>query len=142
MDTKHVCFIRYNRKTFLIFEKKIFRFMFGLSVEINIIEWKIRNNANIKELFQKSNIIYEIRKRRLFWTMLKNRLTYILGIIWQSRRKIPIRRPRLKWEVQVIKDMKPVIVDVDWRVLAIDRKRWYNIYLSVRSCKLTTKKKK
>jgi len=82
--------------------------------------------VEIRELYQKPNIVDDIRKRRLFWA----------GHAWRKERALihkvlcgspegvrPLSRPRLRWEDPVSKDVVRVEPDADWRVLAEDRER-------------------
>lgn len=49
------------------FERKILRSIFGPCIDANTGEWRIRNKAENKEMYQKPNIVDEIRKRQLLW---------------------------------------------------------------------------
>jgi hypothetical protein len=60
-------FHKIQQNTLLVFERKILRSIFGPCIERNTEEWRIRHNVEIKELYQKPNIVNDIRKRRLFW---------------------------------------------------------------------------
>jgi hypothetical protein len=51
----------------LVFEQKVLMSIFGPCIDRNTGEWRIRHNVEIRELYQKPNIVDDIRKRRLFW---------------------------------------------------------------------------
>jgi hypothetical protein len=53
-----------------VFERKIVRKIYGpcLSyIDSDTVEWRIRHNDKLKNLFQKPDIISEINRRRLMW---------------------------------------------------------------------------
>lgn len=41
--------------------------VFGPYIDRNTGEWRIRHNIEIRDLYQKSNIVDDLRKRRLFY---------------------------------------------------------------------------
>jgi len=63
-----------GRKKILILERKILRKIFEPVKDSASGKWRKRKSAKLKSLFQSTNIIDEIRKRRLQWA----------GLAWRS----------------------------------------------------------
>lgn len=51
-----------------MFGRKILSRIFGPYIDSDTGEWKIRHDEELKNLFQRPEIITEIMKRRLMWT--------------------------------------------------------------------------
>jgi len=51
-----------------VFERKILRRIYGPCIDSNTGEWRIRHNDELKNLFQKLDIIADIMRKRLMWT--------------------------------------------------------------------------
>lgn len=58
---------------------------------MNKYEYRIRNNVEIKDMYQKPNIVVTIRKN-----MTKSQITYILSTIWHSSKKKNNRKTKIK----------------------------------------------
>jgi hypothetical protein len=54
-----------SEQALLIFEKKIFRRIYGLKYEVG--EWKIRTNREVEELNKGENIVKWIKGQRISW---------------------------------------------------------------------------
>jgi|UniRef100_A0A2S2QEQ6 hypothetical protein len=50
-----------------VFERKILRRIYAPCIDSDTGEWRIRHNDELKNLFQKPDIIVEITRRRLMW---------------------------------------------------------------------------
>jgi hypothetical protein len=90
--------------------------------------------VEIRELYQKPNIVDGIRKKWLFWAghAWRKEGAFIHKILCGSPEGVrPLGRPRLRWKDQVSKDVERVELDADWRLLVEDRERWHGICLSV-----------
>lgn len=108
-------------------------------------KWRVRNNAEIKYTYQKPDIVDEIRKWRLLWRpghacRKAGSLMYQVQCSTPVAKK-PIGRPRLRWEDQMVRDVKQIVPDEEWRVLAMQRERWRSVCLSVWSWRPITVKK-
>jgi hypothetical protein len=78
-------------------------------------------------LFQKSDIISEINRRRLMWAgcVWRKEGSLIKAVIKENPTgKRPLGRPRLRWKDRIKKDVKAVEPNTQWREAAEDRKRW------------------
>ena len=89
--------------------------------------WRIKTNQEISDILKGKNIIRFIKKQRLKW------LGHVEGMIednivkkikkWKPMSKRPRRRPKLRWEDDVLEDMKSMNLR-NWRTVAQDRERW------------------
>lgn len=85
-------------------------------------------------MYQMSDIIREIKKKRLQWARHAWRKEGTLIRMVQCRTpqgKRPLGRPRLRWEDQVRKDVQVTDPSAEWKVLALDRVKWQVICLNV-----------
>jgi len=48
-----------------IFEKKILRRIFGPCMDENTEQWSIRKNKELEQLYERPDIVQEIKKRQL-----------------------------------------------------------------------------
>lgn len=72
-------------------------------------------------LFQKVNVIKEIRKRRLMWAWRKTK-SYIQRVIEkESVERRPNCRPYLIWEDIIKKDVEALVLNRRLRKFSIDR---------------------
>jgi hypothetical protein len=111
----------------LIFERKIFRRMYGPKYEDG--EWKSRTNRELEELSKGENIVKWIKGQRISWLghlermeedrMPKNIFTQELE---GTRRR---GRPR-KGQREVERDLQVLGVR-RWREMVIDREQWKGI---------------
>jgi hypothetical protein len=93
----------------VIFESKIIRKIFSLKNNTDNNEYERRTNAELKELFDKTDIVGVLKSRRLSWTrhvwIAKDRLVNEVTM-WKPDRKRPIGWPRQRWSNRVKKDLK------------------------------------
>jgi exonuclease III len=117
-----------------VFERKVLRKIYGAHFDAQTNEWRRLHNDELQSLFQRPNIIKEIKKRRLVWAghAWRKHESLIKKVIEENpvgRR--PLGRPRLRWEDCVKKDTETVEPNSHWRDLAEDRDRWQYVYLEV-----------
>ncbi|KAL4103846.1 hypothetical protein QTP88_019181 [Uroleucon formosanum] len=83
-----------------VFERKILRRIYGPCIDSETGEWRIRHNDELKNLFQKPDIISEINRRRLMWAghAWRKEGSFIKAVIKENPTgKRPLGRPRL-WD--------------------------------------------
>jgi hypothetical protein len=112
----------------LIFERKIFRRIYGLKYENG--EWKSRANRELEEMSKGENIVKWIKGQRISWLghlermeedrMPKKIFTRELEV---TRRR---GRPRKRWKEEVERDLQ-VLGMRRWRELVADGKKWKDI---------------
>jgi hypothetical protein len=117
-----------EEQALLIFEKKIFRRIYGPKYEDG--EWKSRKNRELKELSKGENIVKWIKGQRISWLghlerMDENRMHK--KIFTQELKNMRRRgRPRKGWREEVERDLHVLGVR-RWRELMIDREKWRGI---------------
>jgi len=117
-----------EEQALLIFERKIFRRIYGPKYEDG--EWKSRTNRELEELSKGENIVKWIKGQRISWLghlermeegrMPKKIFTQELE---GSRRR---GRPRKGWRKEVERDLQVMGVR-RWRDLVVDREKWRGI---------------
>jgi len=112
----------------LIFERKIFRRIFGPKYEDG--EWKGRPNRELEELSKGENIVKWIKEQRISWLghlerMEEDRMPKKIFTqeLEGTRRR---GRPRKGWREEVERDLQVLGVR-RWRELVIDRDKWRGI---------------
>ena len=86
-------------------------------------EWRKLHNAELHALHSSSNIIRNLKSRRLRWAghiarMQQFRNAYRV-LVGKPESKRPLRRPRRRWEDNIKMDLREVGCDPrDWIVLA------------------------
>ncbi|KAJ4426336.1 hypothetical protein ANN_27150 [Periplaneta americana] len=92
-------------------------------------EWKKLHNAELHALYSSSDIIRNIKSRRLKWAghvacMGECRNAYSV-LVRRPKGKRPLGRPRHRWEDNIKMDLREVgYDDREWINLAQDRDRW------------------
>jgi hypothetical protein len=112
----------------LIFERKIFRRIYGCKYENG--EWKSRMNRELEEINKGENIAKWIKGQRISWLghlermeedrMPRKVFTQELEVTRRSG------RPRKGWKEEVERDLQVLGVRI-WRELVTDRKKWRDI---------------
>ena len=90
----------------------------------------------LHNLYRNADIIKTLRLRRLLWAghrawMGDGRNTHML-LLEKSERKRPRGRPKIGWEDNIIRDLKEVDYEVDWKTLAQDRMTWHAYVMNFR----------
>jgi hypothetical protein len=117
-----------KEQTLLIFERKIFKIMYGPKYEDG--KWKSRTNRELEVMSKGENIVKWIKGQRISWLghlermeedrMLKNIFTLQLEGTKQRG------RPWKGWREEVERDLQVLGVR-RWRELVIDRTKWRGI---------------
>jgi hypothetical protein len=112
----------------LIFERKIFRRIFGPKYENG--EWKSRTNRELKEMNGGENIVKWIKGQRIRWLghlerMEENRMPKKIFTqeLEGTRRR---GRPRKRWKEEVERDLHVLGVR-GWREFVTDKRKWRDI---------------
>jgi len=112
----------------LIFERKIFRRIYGAKYENG--EWKSGTNRELEEMSIGENIVKWIKGQRISWLghlerMEEDRMPK--KIFTQELEGMRRRgRPRKRWEEEGESDLRVMGVR-RWRELLADRKKWKDI---------------
>jgi hypothetical protein len=117
-----------EEQVLLIFERKIFRRMYGLKYEDG--EWKSRTNRELEELSKGENIVKWIKRQRISWLGRLERIEED----WMSKKIFTQElegtrrrgRHRKEWREEVERDLQVLGVR-RWRELVIDREKWRSI---------------
>ena len=112
-----------EEQTVLIFERKIFRRIYGAKYENG--EWKSRTNRELEEMSKGENIVKWIIGQRISWLghlerMEEDRMPKKIFTqkLEGTRRR---GRPRKRWKEEVERDLQVLGVR-RWRKLVMDRK--------------------
>jgi hypothetical protein len=96
-------------KKLLIFERKIMRKIFG-PTKTDDGYWRIKTNQEISDILKGQNIIGFIKKQRLNWLGHVERMTEDNNVKkikrWKPMSKRPTGRPKLRWEDDVLGDIR------------------------------------
>jgi len=123
-----------EEQTLLIFERKIFRRIYGPKYEDG--EWKSRTIRELEELSKGENIVKWIKGQRISWLghlkrMEEDRMPK--KIFTQELERTRRRgRPRKGWREEVERDLQVLGVR-RWRELVIDRDKWRGIVRQVKA---------
>jgi len=117
-----------EEKALLIFERKIFRRIYGPKYENG--ERNSRTNRELEDMSKGQNIVKWIKWQRISWLghlerMEEDRMPKKIFIqeMEGTRRR---RRPRKRWTEEVQRDLQMLGVR-RWRELVADRKKWKDI---------------
>ena len=120
--------IKKDEQVRLVFERKIFRRIYGLKYENG--EWKSRTNRELEEMSKEENIVKWIKGQRINWLghlerMEEDRMPKKIFTqeLEGTRRR---GRPRKRWKEEVERDLQVLGVR-RWRELVIDREKWKDI---------------
>jgi hypothetical protein len=123
-----------EEQALLIFEKKIFRRIYGAKYEDG--EGKSRTNRELEEMSKGENIVKWIKGQRISWLGHLERME-----VDRVPRKIFTQelegtrrrgRPRKGWREEVERDLQVLGVR-RWRELVIDREKWRGIIRQVKA---------
>ncbi|KAJ4442304.1 hypothetical protein ANN_12172 [Periplaneta americana] len=112
-----------------VFENKVLRKIFGAKRDEVTGEWRKLHNTELHALYSSSDIIRNIKSRRLRWTghvvrMGESRNAYRV-LVGRPEGKRPLGRPRRRWEDNIKIDLREVgHGDREWINLAQDRDQW------------------
>ena len=117
-----------EEQALLIFERKIFRIIYGPKYENG--EWKSQTNRGLEEMSKGENIVKWIKGQRISWLgqlerMEEDRLPKKIFTqeLEGTRRR---GRPTKGWKEEVERDLQVLGVR-RWRELVADREKWKDI---------------
>ena len=92
-------------------------------------EWRKLNNEELSDLYSLPNIVRVVKSRRMKWAGHVARMGQGRGVyrvlVGKPEGKIPLGRPRRRWEDNIKMDLQEVGGDFgDWMELAQDRDSW------------------
>jgi hypothetical protein len=100
--------------------------MFGPKRDEITGEWRKLHNEELHTLYSSSNIIRQIKSRRMRWAvhvarMVEERKVYMVFVVMPEGKR-PLGRPRRRWEHGIGMDLRENgCGSVDWIQLAQDR---------------------
>ncbi|KAJ4427320.1 hypothetical protein ANN_24940 [Periplaneta americana] len=105
-----------------VFENKVLRKIFGAKRNEVTGEWRQLHNIELHALYSSSDIIRNIKSRRLRWTghvarMGESRNAYRV-LVWEAGGKRSLGRSRRRWEGNI---------KLDLRKLGYDGRDWINL---------------
>ncbi|KAJ4431503.1 hypothetical protein ANN_20101 [Periplaneta americana] len=112
-----------------LFENKVLRKIFGAKRDEVTGEWRKLHNIELHTLYYSSEIIRNIKSRRLRWAghvacMGESRNAYRV-LVGRPEGKRPLGRPRRRWEDNIKMDLRELgYDDRDWINVAQDRDQW------------------
>ena len=111
-----------------IFERQILRKIFG-PVNIDSV-WRIRNNTEIDELIEGTDIVRFIKAQRIKWLRHIQRMDQARPtgklLDWKPMGTRPVGKPRQRWQEDVMEDLKKLKVK-NWKEAAKDRRTWRDL---------------
>jgi len=97
------------KQKFLVFERRLFRRIFGPTQKTNG-EWRQRTNEELENLINHENIVRHIKSKRLSWVGHVERMPderVVKSIYkWKPHARRPKGRPRLRWDDDVRDDLR------------------------------------
>lgn len=125
-----------NEERLRIWERKVLRKIYGPTRDDETGTWRRKSNKELEELFGVTNIIKEIKSRRLQWAGHVRRLPddRLSKLVWEEAPtgKRPLGRPRLRWRDNTTKDLKAMGID-NWQEVAMDRRKWRGVVESAKT---------
>ena len=112
-----------------MFENIVLTRIFGPKRDEVTRKWRKLHNEELNDLYSSPNIIRLIKSRRMSWAGLVVRMMESRGVYrvleGKPEGKIPLGRPRLRWEDNIKMDLQEVgCGGMDWIDLTQDRDRW------------------
>jgi hypothetical protein len=112
--------------TLMIFERKIMRKILG-PTRSDDGYWRIQTHQEISDILKGRNIIGFIKKQRLNWLGHVERMAEDDNVQkikrWKPMSKRPIGRPKIRWENDVLEDIRNMNVR-NWKKIAQNRDSW------------------
>ena len=111
-----------------MFENRVLRRGFVSKRDEVTGEWRKLHNEELRDLYSLPNIVRVVKSRRMRWaghvaSMSEGRGVYRV-LVGKPEGKRPLGRPRLRWEDNIMIDLREVGGGGDWMELAQDRDRW------------------
>jgi len=112
-----------------MFENMVLRGIFGPKRDEMTGEWRKLHNEELNDLYCSPNIVRVIKSRRMRLAGHVARMGERRGVyrvlVGKPEGKIPLGRPRRRWEDNIKMDLLEVgCGGMDWFQLAQDRDRW------------------
>jgi hypothetical protein len=119
-----------------VFENRVPRRIFISKRDEVTGEWRKLHNEELHSLYSSSDIIRQVKSRRMRWAghvarMGEDRKVYKVWVE-KPEGKRPLGRPRLRWDDEIRMDLRDIgLGSVDWIRLAQDRDRWRAVVSAV-----------
>ena len=98
--------------------------------------WRIKTNQKISDILKGQNIIGFIKKQRLNWLGHVERMAEDSNVKkierWKPMSKRPTGRPKLRWEDDVLEDIRSMNV-CNWKDVTQNRDRWKRVVEQART---------
>jgi len=123
-----------NERQLSLFERKVFRCIFGVKQEKGI--WPKRYNYELYNKLNEPNIINYIKAKRLVWAghLMRINNDRTIKKIFNAKpdgvRRVG--RPKLRWEDGVDKDMR-ILEAKNWKRVALNRDEWTKLLKKARA---------
>jgi hypothetical protein len=119
-----------------VFKNRVLRRVFGPRRDEVTGEWRKLHNEELNYLYSLPNIVRVVKSRRMRWVGHVARMGEGRGVprvvVGRPVGKIPLGRPRRRWEDNIKRDLQEVGVDCgDWMERAQDRDRWRTLVNTV-----------
>ena len=119
----------------IIFERKIMRKILD-PIRSDNGYWRIKTYQEINDILKGQNIIGFIKKQRLNWLGHVERMAEDNNVQkikrWKPMSTRPIGRPTIRWEDDVLEDIKSMSVR-NWKNVAQNRDRWKKVVEQART---------
>lgn len=125
---ENICLTKREEEKLKIFERKIVRKIFG-GKKLNEGQFRRLTNNEIEEILENENIVRIIKSKRIRWYGHINRMNEQKVVKKMTKWKPQVRprgRPKIRWEEQVIEDIKKMRI-TGWTEKIKDRREWRKI---------------
>jgi hypothetical protein len=111
-----------------VFENRVLRRIFGPKRDETTGKWRKLHNEELNDLYSSPNIIRVIKSRRMRWAghvarMGEKKVAYRISV-GRLEGRLPLGRPRRRWEDNIKIYLQEVGWGMDWIELAQYRDRW------------------
>jgi hypothetical protein len=118
-----------------VFENRVLRRIFGPKRDEVTGKWRKLHSEEVHNLYSSPDIIRQVQSRRMGWAghvacMGEESKVYKV-LVGKPKGKIPLGRPRRRWEDGIRMDRREIGLGVDWIALAEDRDRWRAVMSAV-----------